>query len=234
MNYPTQYTDAKGTLSSHIENTFEEGSDADPLRLVLEGVVFTGRSFDDFAVEAPEQYTTEQLERFTLNKVKIWNTDQFSYDLCGCTLSFELPLPLVDLKNESHLQAQLRIEFTLGKPANNGGIESELATCSLELPSGTLSSQGDLMEIALNGLLAQFKGKYQFHNCFGCLYADYSPFGQGFFGYLMCFRDQKESYLQAQDKSDLFELADNGFLFVQETWWCDEYAIRKPNTGYRG
>lgn len=67
-----------------------------------------------------------------------------------------------------------------------------------------------------------------------CAFSDYHPVGNGLFGCLACFRDNKQQYLAAQDKYALMNLWDTHTEYVQETYHCDEFEKRKPGTGYRG
>jgi hypothetical protein len=70
--------------------------------------------------------------------------------------------------------------------------------------------------------------------CFCCAFSDYSPYGNGLFGDLACFRDNKQPYLAVETKRDFLALWDTYTEFVQETYHCGEFERRKPGTGYRG
>lgn len=70
--------------------------------------------------------------------------------------------------------------------------------------------------------------------CINCLYSDYSPYGNGVFGCMMCFRKLKQEYLQVKSKQEFFHIHDHFERQVQETWLCDEFERRVPGTGYRG
>ncbi len=70
--------------------------------------------------------------------------------------------------------------------------------------------------------------------CINCLYSDYSPYGHGLFGSMMCFRNLKTEYLRVKSKSDFWGVHDRYEEMVQETYFCDEFEPRTPGTGYRG
>ena len=89
------------------------------------------------------------------------------------------------------------------------------------------------MEIILDQIQKQFKGNYHFKNCYGCLYGDYSVFGQGLMSSILCFKNQKEAYLQVDTKDEYMEL-DIHDSQQQEIFCCDAYEIRDRNVGYRG
>ena len=79
--------------------------------------------------------------------------------------------------------------------------------------------------------------EYKFKNCYGCLYSDYSPYGVGFFGSMLCFKEQKSNYLKVSNnfsKKDFFDLMEKGCHNVPETFCCNDFNIRKRGTGYRG
>jgi len=52
----------------------------------------------------------------------------------------------------------------------------------------------------------------------------------------MCFKQQKQAYLDLNkdfSKRAFFEVIENGFIPVQETYCCEEFTIRDMGTGYR-
>ncbi|NJO92758.1 MAG: hypothetical protein HC831_30165 [Chloroflexia bacterium] len=231
--FPTIYKDKFGQVKTKIENRFDEETSYS-LSLTINGVQFRGSSFDDFELVHPENYSEESLNRFTFNKVKIWNSDKYVFELCNCELHFQIPVKIIDIKNNTEIDTEIFIELSLGNPAKNGGIDFENAKFNITLNNENYISEGDVFEDALVELQNQFKGKYHFKNCFGCLYSDYSPYGNGFFGDLLCFRNCKSEYLRANSKSLLIDLIENQGVAVQETWCCKEFKERKMNTGYRG
>ncbi|RLD74954.1 MAG: hypothetical protein DRJ10_16165 [Bacteroidetes bacterium] len=229
----TKYTDNTGSVNTEIINEFNEESNF-CLFLDINGVKFQGSSFDDFELIDKQNYAPTQMQRFTLNKLKYHNSDEFELELCNCTLEVLIPVKIIEKRNKKELDLILNMELSLGKPKNNGGIDFENAIFSLSINNKQYKSESDMMEEGLENLQKQFDGKYAFKNCFGCLYSDYSPFGNGFFGSLQCFRDRKEEYLKASDKMEFISLADKGFISVQETYLCKDYKQRIKNTGYRG
>ncbi len=230
--YPTSYKNELGEVKTKIENRFDEVTSY-PLLLTIDGVQFQGSSFDDFELIHPENQS-ESLNRFTFNKVKIWNSDKYVLELCNCELHFQMPVKIIDIQKNTIIDTKISIKLKLGKTAKNGGIDFENATFKMAINNENYISEGDMFEDALVELQNQFKGKYHFKNCFGCLYSDYSPYGNGFFGGLLCFRNCKSEYLKANSKSLLIDLIEKYGFAVQETWCCEEFNERKMNTGYRG
>ena len=63
-----------------------------------------------------------------------------------------------------------------------GGIEFEKIYLTTKISDKVFESQGNLFETIFETIQNQFDGKYKFKNCFGCLYFDYSVYGQSVIG----------------------------------------------------
>jgi hypothetical protein len=70
--------------------------------------------------------------------------------------------------------------------------------------------------------------------CINCLYSDYSPYGHGLFGCMMCFRNIKDEYLRVNSKQSFWSVHGRQERMVQETYLCPDFARRIAGTGYRG
>jgi hypothetical protein len=232
----TTYIDSKGSVSTQIRN-FPSEDGTSYLLMEIEGILFRGSSFDDFEVLDYGTYSAKQLERFTFNKYIGYYSKKDIYDLCNCKLEVSIPIIIIKKSNQEELETVLNFSLELGAPSANGGIDSESAVFSLHLEQEYFQQEGDDFEMGLDGLKKTIATTHHFKNCYGCLYADYSPYGLGFFNSLMCFKQQKEAYLTLSanfNKSDYFELIDRGFGLVQETYCCESFEERAPQTGYRG
>ncbi len=234
MEIPVIYTDNSGSVSSELllicKNEWLYS-------LTIDGVEFLGQRLDDFDLMDESDYSEEQLKRFTLNRVPFHDSDKFSADLCNCSLNFEFPLTIIEVATQKELTTTLTVLLKLGKPASNGGIEEETATFQIKIGLKTYKSEGDLFEDALDILKEKMGENYKFKNCYGCLYSDYSPYGNGFFGSMLCFKEQKSNYLKVSknfSKKDFFDLMEKGTNNVPETYCCNDFYIRKRGTGYRG
>jgi hypothetical protein len=206
--YPATYADAHGAIAAAIEN------DGHTLRVVLDGVLFTGTDLDGLEPAAPAP-------RFTLA----------SGSLCACTLALEMPVGVLTPAGE--VAARLGVSLRLGRPDARGGIDEEVVVLTLD---GRLTSRGasGWFEDELADLARQLPAGHHLRICWGCALSDYSPAGHGLFGGMACFRDRKDAYRAARGKIDLFALLDPTTLGVQETWVCPEFEVRAPGTGYRG
>lgn len=222
--YPARYLDAHGSINTVIEN------DGTTLSMRLGSVVFQCNDFDGF--QLPEGIDGEALQPFTLNR----------RDLCNCQILCDIPIEIV--WRHAYCASILNVNLTLGRPAANGGLDSEILILTIPfLGHSYQSAPTDLFEPALLDLHRKFATAFPatpahpspyLKSCFTCAYSDYSPYGQGLFGHLYCFRARKEAYCAAQTKEELLAIWDKGIPPVQEIDWCEEYRRRPPNTGYRG
>jgi len=231
--YPTIYKDKKGTVETFIYNSFSE-TGTNCLTMEIDGVRFKGSSFDDFELIKSPDYEDSQLKRFTFNKEPILQSQEFVKVLCNCSLGVYIPQVIFDNKNEEEIEATLHMELFLGKPSSNGGLTKILAKFSLQFNHLKFTGTSDYFEFALLQMQKEMLPKYRFKNCFTCHYSDYSPLGNGFFGSMLCYRENKVPYLTAANKEDFFKLAGQGFISVQETYCCDQFMPREKDTGYRG
>lgn len=231
--YPTIYTDKSGRVKTIIHNVFSE-SGTECLEMTIDGTQFVGSSFDDFTLAKPDKYDKEQLNRFTFNKIQISGELGFVWELCDCKLEFIIPQVVIDSDEENEKKAELKIVLYLGKPSANGGISSLKAQFNLILGKLKFTVESDNFETAFNQIQKEMLPQFRLKNCYSCHYSDYSPAGSGFFSSLMCFRNNKAKYLTASKKEEFFKLAAEGFIAVQETYCCDQFAPREKNTGYRG
>ncbi len=214
--YPTVFKDKLGTENTFIEN------DGETLRMTLRGVTFEDSEFDSFEpIEGTDQ---DSLTKFSLNKGM----------LCDCSIECEIPVPIVNQGTE--IQGVLRCEIKLGSPKNKGGLECEDVTLQLAYGNNSVSSSGTSgwLEDELIEIQKQLPNGDFMKTCMNCLFSDYSPYGHGMFGNMMCFKNLKKEYLQVTSKEDFWEIHDRPDRFVQETFLCTEFEKRVPGTGYRG
>lgn len=205
-------------------------NDFDTLSVEIDGVHFQGDEFDCLEIIDKSNYSTEQLQRFT-----------FIDDvICNYQMTVSVPQIILDNQNDSHVVTNLMCEWSKGKPTpNNRQLESQKLKLSVtvgkELFEGTSNYYFD---DALNEIIKQFEGRYIFKNCYGCLFSDYSPYGQQGFGGMYCFVRQKEKYLNLKIppnsyKYDYMSELNDEYDIQQEIYSCDNYEPRKPGIGYR-
>lgn len=230
IKYKGTYTDDFDTTAIIVENDFEN------LYTEIDGVKFSGSEFTDFFIVDKAKYTKQQLKRFTFLDTLIYNSDIVKESLCNCVFKIIIPQLMIDKTICSEFYSDLTIEYLLGdlRPKPRGGLEDEKVKLSLKIEEKIYVGTSDLIEGALDQIRSQFEDKYQFKNCYGCMFGDYSVYGQSGFGTMLCFISQKDNYKAVTNKSEYMELRTDEVTNVQEIYCCDNYEIRKKGAGYRG
>ncbi len=225
--FAAHFTDARGSEDILIHN------DGSWLRTTLRGVALAGQSLDDF--EPVDPPSAAALTQLTLSP---------QGELCGCELRFDLPLPLMPLAGGGgEVLATLQVHLDLGAPTAHS-LTHERLSLALAWTSASGSQQrvtaqtnSGWFETALLDLQAQLRTlpeQLSIKACISCQYSDYSPYGNGLFGSMLCFRNIAAEYSQVSDKASFWTVLDRFERQVQETDLCPQFAPRKPGTGYRG
>lgn len=211
-------------------------NDSYTLTTEIDGVVFSGGEFDELSIEDESNYTDKQLARFTFLKTPIYESDRLLETLCDCLFELTVPQVIIDKVDNIQFDADLKIEIILGQPRSERpgqGIEFEYVTLSLAIAGMIYTARSEYFEGAFDNIRDQIGDRYHLKNCYGCMYGDYSVYGQGSFGSMHCFRNQKAEYNKVTNKSEYMELAPP-YRFVQEIYCCDQYEMRSKGAGYRG
>jgi hypothetical protein len=229
MRIPTIYQDRKGTLFSEIISNGQQ------LELVLENIKFIGHSFDDLSPLEHGSKSNASINRFTLHRN------------CLCACKLHCIFPLFYYFNNQTYPIEIQSRIYLGIPVEHGGLDHVSIILKCRLPDDNttkITRFHNSFDNAFEELLHQIRQeriisnpepfKIHFKCCYCCAFSDYFPGGWGIFGELFCFRDVKELYRAVMSKDELFEIWDKNSGSVQETWLCDEFKQRIPNTGYRG
>lgn len=223
IEYHGNFKDDFGTTEISILNNFNN------LYFEIYGVKFQALEFGDFEIVSKENYSDEQLERFTFSSTVI----------CNYKMTVFIPQVIIDNVENKTLTTNLTLEYDLGKPKLPRGFDFKLRL-SITFDGQTFEGFSDYyIDYAFDQLIKQVGDRYKFKNCYGCLYSDYNPYGQAGFGGMYCLVKQKEKYLKVDIpknsyKYNYLEECENDYDIVQETYCCDKYEIRKQGTGYRG
>jgi hypothetical protein len=147
-----------------------------------------------------------------------------------------MPLPI--LVEGIDTVADLKVDLHLGarKPAPHGGISNESLKLALTFSDLRLLSSGNtgFFEDELLDLARQLPAGTSIKSCLFCQYSDYSPYGSGLIGSMMCFRNIKAEYSRVNSKEAFWGVHDRFDRQVQETYLCDDFTLRIAGTGYRG
>jgi len=227
QTYKGTYTDDSGTIDIVVANDFST------LSCEIDGIQFSGGQFSDF--ETNNKYTAEELGRFTFCEIPIYNSDRSIKILCNCAFTIIIPQLIIDKSSNTTFDVVLKLEYSLGKPRGlpGEGIEHEYIKASFIIAGQNFEGTGDYVEDVFDKISKQFNDKYQFKNCYGCMFGDYSVYGQSGFGAMLCYVLQREEYLKVKTKKE-FAILSGEVSQVQETFLCERYEPRKPGTGYRG
>lgn len=204
------YTDQLGTSPLTIENNFKY------LRFKIRNIIFHDTDFDHLTVSDNRELTHVELEKFT------WKNQA----LINYAIKIQLPLNLICIQSQQIIQCISDFSFELSET-------TYLAQLSFELFTQTYTASSSELESLFDQIQRQFLGQYRFQNCYGCLYADYSVYGQSFMGSMACFKPQQQKYLAVKNKNDYMQLNEVEYN-IQEIYCCADYEIRDLNVGYRG
>lgn len=225
MIWDVIYTDGRGRFPATI------ASDGMSLRLSLLGVTFVGSGFSELE---PEIETPAAL----LNGFMLSEPTTFSGSmLTACEMAFTIPLSLV--VDARPVDGALAVDVRLRPPGQASCIyDALILTLTCEDVRFTVSSADEAngfvcFEDQLLALIAELPPRVSIKSCFTCQYGDYSVYGSGPFGRMLCFRNHKATYDRVETKRDYLEIHDDFDRQVQETWLCPDYAPRRPNAGYR-
>lgn len=218
IKYNGSYTDDFGKTEIVIEN------DYDYLYVEIDGVKFRGSELSDLRIIDRLNYSKAQLERFKYS---------FTRSLCSCSFKVLIPQIIIDKMKNTQLDCLLSIELLLGNenPEWSHSISEDLKL-SLSIGEYDFEGRGECFESIFDRIQKQFDNRYYLKNCYGCMYGDYSVYGNSNFGTMLCFVNQKEQYLKVKNKDDYMNL-ESDFETVQEIFCCDKFEIRKKGVGYR-
>ena len=219
--YPARYRDRSGEERTTIRN------DGRTLTMEVRGVRFRGTDFDGF--EPQDVPDPAQLSSFTF----------LHGSLCFCVIEADIPVPVVTPAGT--VDGLLTFVLELGEPLPTGQMDRERLTLRLTVGGQTYTSHGGTGWF--EGEILDVQGKLPpgtfMKACINCAFSDYSPYGHGLFGNMICFRANKAGYLALPSGEDFskdsyFAVMGTVSETVQETYLCPEFVRRKPGTGYRG
>jgi hypothetical protein len=228
IQYKGTYTDSSGTVGIIVSNDFEN------FLIEIDGVRFEGRGPGDLAIIDKTIYDPSQLKRFSFFSISLFQSNETREILCNCSFKLALPQLMMDRKDNTIFETDLNIEYILGKELQkSGSLEYENIELQLVIAEKIIKGSGGFIELAFDQIRDKLKDEYQFKNCYGCMFGDYSVFGQNSFGTMLCFANQKDQYNKVINKDEYMELLLPDRQ-VQEIYCCDQYEPRKPGSGYRG
>lgn len=220
--YKGTFTNKSGTYLIEVFNDFDD------FHIEIAQFKFSGNDLDGLALENLSELSSAE-KLFDLEKIKVSyanGQEGNDYELRNFVLQLKIPQIIIDKVERKEQEIVMDFQLELKE-------DFEEAKVGVEINHQYFEGKNGLLELVFDQIQKQFEGKYRFKNCYGCLYGDYSVYGQGFMSSILCFKNQKEKYLKVQNKDEYFnlELHDSQ---QQEIYCCDEYKIRERAVGYRG
>ena len=240
--WKAHYKDENHDIETYIENHVDE--DYYCLRMIIDDIEFECSDFYEWEI-INEEYLEKANEKFNILK---WGfKDCYTYNLQRYYLEVEIPINVIEIESGNNISAIIHFAFQLtentqdftGYYLDRQKIYSDGLQCiffKLELNDEVFESTDDnfYLEINLSQICEKIRGKYLLKCCFGCLYSDYSPFGNSSFGDMLCFSNFAEKYMKVKGKDDaLWEILNDGKK-TQETHLCEKFKPRINFEGYRG
>ena len=218
--YKGTFTNKSGTRAIEMFNDFEY------FKVTINDFDFSGPDLDSLALVNPEKNELLASSYFDFEKIKIYQSEKHDLEIRNYILKLQIPQILIEVSTKKEIDVLMDFQLELKE-------DFEEAKVTFEIDGQHYEGKNGFMEIILDQIQKQFTGKYRFKNCYGCLYGDYSVFGQGFMSSILCFKNQKQAYLQVDTKDEYMKL-DIHDSKQQEIFCCDAYEIRDRNVGYRG
>lgn len=232
--WKAHYSDETHDLDVLIENDFPNNMIQSSLTMVIDGIAFCGMSFDDWEVASKDDIKIAS-EKFAIKQWSSKADDCIYYELRNYRLEVEIPIQIIDIALSKGIQGSIHFDFMQEKDYCSFfhlKIENEIFECDY--------ANADF-ETALLQICKKIKEKYLLKCCFGCLYSDYSPYGNGNFASMLCFLGVADRYIHVSGKHQntdetipIWDVYEHGEQ-KQETFLCDGFMPRINCVGgYRG
>lgn len=252
-HWEAHYQDGQHDLDCIVENLYGDEGAVQPLRMCVDGTAFWGTGLDDWELSETEDEACigSMMGRFSL--IKYGSKDNgYHYRLQSYRLQVKIPASVISAAGQHEIPGELDITYS-NETGKHTGVIYRLDGEQVR-PADTVcqrfalvtagrcfeaSPPSEFFETSLLSICRQMAGTYYLRSCFGCLYSDYSPYGQGNLGNLCCFVKHKDNYLKVYSKYQgeytIWDAFEDGFVQCQETAVCEQFAPRIHCLGgYRG
>lgn len=163
-----------------------------------------------------------------------------SGDITNFNIKITIPIQFYNSLSNQNFTEDLIAYIEVGENTTIDGLYHELNSLSLKTSFGSFKVEKKLewMEDALIALQNQLPENMYLKTCLSCKYSNYSPYGNGMFGNIYCFKNLKEELKQVRQKHDLLhiwtaEAVNKGDIFsVQETFDCSEHKLPTADDWY--
>ncbi|MTG98828.1 DUF6304 family protein [Myroides albus] len=199
------------------------------LTVSIGDATFKGSEFTDLCYQGNEVISNNEFYSVTKDQRR---------SLCNCTLELDiLQFLCCSGQTEQPIPIQLRLAAEIGNyTLEKQSIAHEGICLSFDLGKSTLCGKGDTIETAFDQVVKQLPQGYYFKNCYGCLYGDYSIYGNSAFGTMMCFSQLQEHYKNVTNKIEyeiLCQEERDKIAIVQEIALCEKFEVRGVKGAFR-
>ncbi|MDR2224111.1 MAG: DUF6304 family protein [Flavobacteriaceae bacterium] len=223
MIYKGFYTHKGKTIAIELHNTGKE------LSVEIGGMLFKGSEFTDLNY-------CGNLDEVILDNSLVTVAPHSDYCLTDCQFDMRIPQYLLTAEGSKEF-VELEMCFRHGGyNEQSKGVEYEEVIIKFLWKEKEYIGKSGFVEIAFDQLMKQLPAEYSFVNCYGCLYGDYSIYGNSSFGTMMCFRHIKQKYKLANGKCEYDNLCVDereNIEVVQEIYCCDDFEVRGSGGAYR-
>lgn len=258
--WKVRYKDNNYDIDTYIENNYNKEKIPDSLTMTIDGIKFCGMSFSDFEVY-DENSIEDAKEKFKVLKwggaTQVGKTvikNRYVHWLQDYYLEVEIPVKLINIEDDSDISAIIHFAYQMKEDVeksrscyhlDNEVIYSNKVECIFfQLEASGIVCKCEYLDLDFETSLLQIcnkiKEKYLLKCCFGCLYADYSPYGNDEFATMLCYSSCADKYIQVSGKYgddkgiSIWEVYDDGEQ-KQETFLCKKFKPRiNCLGGYRG
>lgn len=221
--YVATYKDKRGTEMIRIKS---DGSD---MFFTLREIDFEGSDF--------EMLTASEIDN---TKFDYEMFEDGSGDITNFKITITIPIQLYNVENDEVFIENLTVYIEVGETITIKGADSEIDCLTLKTPFGAyiVKKKLEWMEDALIVLQNQLPENIYLKTCLSCKYSNYSPYGNGMYGNIYCFKKLKDELKKIKDKHGLLHLwtpeaVGKGDVFsVQETFDCLEHQIPTKEDWY--
>lgn len=198
------------------------------LNFTIDGIDFVADDFDDFRLKNNSDFELAQ-PKFDLKPFKYTilgtNTEVLEYSLQEYSLlDLKISTIVIDKSTNLDINAYIFINNIFDVKCFQLLINDEIY--SLDNPNKDF-------EYSFSQICKKISSKYYLKNCFGCIYSDYSPYGQNDFGSMYCFLNGGDIYKHHREKGvydDDIELS----FGTSEISLCNDFKVRNKILGCRG
>lgn len=252
--WQAHYQDQFHDLPCSIENHWGNNQAEDVFKMCIDGITFVGSDLDDWELSKVEneENIDSIAKKFSLLKYG-YQEKGYHFMLQSYKLNIKIPTVIFSFEKQCRISSEINVAFKntsdskeiRGRyPVDDKYTIPNASICekfNLTIENLCFSAEkpSTFFEESFQAICNQLNGKYYLCNCFGCLYSDYHPCGQGNIGSICCFEKNKENYLRVYSKYEgeytIWDAFDEGGIQCQETNLC-EYFVPRINClgGYRG